>query len=45
MENQNEKERRRIEGNHNEEGLDSQANRMTRTPEETCIEWRASFAT
>ena len=34
MENQNEKEHRRIEGNHNEEGLDSQANRMTRTPEE-----------
>ena len=34
MENQNEEECRRIEGNHNEEGSNSQTNRRTRTPEE-----------
>ena len=34
MENQNEEERWRIEGNHNEEGSNSQVNRRTRTPEE-----------
>ena len=34
MENQNEEEHRRIEGNHNEEGSNSQANRGTRTSEE-----------
>ena len=31
---QNEEEHQRIEGNHNEEGSDNQANRRTRTPEE-----------
>ena len=34
MENQNEEEHQRIEGNHNEEGSDSHANRRTRTLKE-----------
>ena len=34
MENKNEEECHRIEGNHNEEGSDSQANKRTRTSEE-----------
>ena len=34
LENQNEDKRRRIEGNHNKEGSDSQENKRIRTPEE-----------
>ena len=34
LENQNEEEHRRIKGNHNEEGSNSQGNRRTRTLEE-----------